>query len=79
MFKKCMKTMNWAVLVVAILAAVWMIISPDVLKSLGLTNEKLIDVLAYVPAIGVIIFAASTNSEAAACEKRLIKRLFRKT
>jgi len=77
MIKRCMKTMDWAIIGVSILAAAWIIVSQDLLQGLGLQNQKLIDVLAYVPAICVIFMAACTSSGATACEKRMFKRLLR--
>lgn len=66
---------NLKILGMSTLAAAWMIAGPDWLAQLGLQNDKLIDLLTFVPAIGVMFMIAMMRPGFIACERRTFKRI----
>jgi len=64
-----------AILGLSILAAAWIIASPDWIAGLGMQNDKLIDIISYIPAMGVVLMMGDLRPEFIACERRTFKRI----
>ena len=59
----------------SILAAAWMIAGPGWLVKMGLESEKLIEVLTFMPAFGVMFMIVVARPGAIVCERRVFKRM----
>ena len=64
-----------SILPLSFVAAAWMIAGPAWLETLGLQSDKLIDLITFVPAMGVMLMIVMARPGFIACERHTFKRI----
>ena len=63
------------VLGVSLIAAIWLIVGADVLGTLGITDETIVDLLTFVPAFTAWLIVTAARPGFLACERHTFKKL----